>query len=376
LTSVADRRYLEGQTMPDDRSSTDRQSGAATTTAPPSRPGLIRSIAHRLAGDRLALPVEGRLASFSGATGWLNSEPLTPEGLRGRVVLVDFWTYTCVNWLRTLPYVRAWAAKYRDAGLTVIGVHTPEFEFERNIDNVVAHSRTFGVEYPIVVDSEYAVWRAFANHFWPAIYIADAEGQIRHHHFGEGEYAQTEMVIQQLLLDAGARDIDQDLVMVEPNGLEVAADWRTLQSPETYVGYGQSTGFASEDVAAFDAPHVYAARARLPLNYWDLSGNWTVARHAAILNEPGGRVAFQFHARDLNLVMGPASRGAPIPFRVFLDRQLAKGAHGSDVEPDGSGIVSDQRTYQLIRQTGPVGERLFEIEFLDAGVEAYCFTFG
>jgi thiol-disulfide isomerase/thioredoxin len=362
--------------MANDTQSTERESDAATMSAPPSKPGLVRSIAHRLAGDRLALPLEGRLASFDGATGWLNSEPLTPEGIRERVVLVDFWTYTCVNWLRTLPYVRAWAAKYRDDGLTVSGVLTPEFGFERNIDNVVAQSRNLGVEYPIAVDSDYAVWRAFANHFWPAIYIADAEGRIRHHHFGEGEYAQTEMAIQQLLLDAGAHDIDQGLVMVEPRGLEVAADWRTLQSPETYAGYGQSPGFASEDVAAFDEPHVYGTRTRLPLNYWDLSGSWTVARHAAVLNEAGGRVAFQFHARDLNLVMGPSSRGASIPFRVFLNGQVADDALGSDVESDGGGIVRDQRTYQLIRQPGRIADHLFEIEFLDAGVEAYCFTFG
>ena len=361
--------------MSDDRRTEDTR-GTATMTGSPSRPGLVRSIAHRLAGDRLALPVEGRLASFDGATGWLNSEPLTPEGLRGRVVLVDFWTYTCVNWLRTLPYVRAWAVKYADAGLTVIGVHTPEFGFERNLDNIVAHSRTFGVKYPIAVDSDYGVWRAFDNHFWPAVYIADGEGRIRHHHFGEGEYAQTEMAIQQLLLDAAGQDIDQDLVMVEPRGLEVAADWRTLQSPETYAGYGQATGFASEDSAAFDKPHVYAAGAQLPLNHWDLSGSWTVARHAAVLDEPGGRIAFQFHARDLNLVMGPASRGASIPFRVLLDGQVADGAFGSDVESDGRGIVTEQRTYQLIRQTGSMTDRRFEIEFLDAGLEAYCFTFG
>jgi thiol-disulfide isomerase/thioredoxin len=362
--------------MSDDRSTNDGRPGTATMAAPSSGPGLIRSIAHRLAGDLLALPVEGRLPSFDGATGWLNSEPLTPEGLRGRVVLVDFWTYTCVNWLRTLPYVRAWAAKYRDKGLTVIGVHTPEFGFERNVDNIVAHSRTFGVDYPIAVDSDYGVWRAFDNHFWPAVYLADGEGRIRHHHFGEGEYAQTEMVIQQLLLDAGAQDIDQELVMVEPRGLEVAADWRTLQSPETYAGYGQSSGFASEDSGAFDKPHDYAARARLPLNSWDLSGTWTVARHAAIMNEPGGRIAFQFQARDLNLVMGPTSRGSSIRFRIFLDGQIAESALGSDVEPDGSGVVRDQRTYQLIRQTGRIDDRRFEIEFLDAGLEAYCFTFG
>ena len=208
------------------------------------------------------------------------------------------------------------------------------------------------------------------------MYIADVDGRIRFHHFGEGEYAMTEMVIQQLLLDAGPERIDQDLVAVEPSGLEVAADWRTQQSPETYVGYGQSTGFAQDHVARFDEPHGYIAPERLPLNYWGLAGNWTVARHAGVVNDPDGRLAFQFHARDVNLVMGPASRGASIPFRVFLDDQLAEDAHGSDVAADGSGIISDQRTYQLIRQSGPIADRRFEIEFLDAGVEAYCFTFG
>jgi len=362
--------------MSEDTRSSDLSSGAATMSVPRTRPGLIRSIAHRLAGEQIALPVEGRLASFDGATGWLNSEPLTPEGLRGRVVVVDFWTYTCVNWLRTLPYVRAWAVKYADAGLRVVGVHTPEFGFERNIDNVVAQSRALGVEYPIAVDSDYAVWSAFANHYWPAVYIADVDGQIRYHHFGEGEYSMTEMVIQQLLMDAGVDDIDQDLVAVEPRGLEVAADWRTLQSPETYLGYGQSTGFAQDDVAYLDVPHAYTTPGRLPLNDWALSGTWTVARHAAVSNEPSGRIAFQFHARDLNLVMGPASRGASIPFRVFLDGQLAEDAHGSDVAFDGSGTLTDQRTYQLIRQPGRIEDRLFEMEFLDAGAEAYCFTFG
>jgi thiol-disulfide isomerase/thioredoxin len=362
--------------MSDTTGSADLASDAATTSAPSGRPGMIRSIAHRLAGERAALPVEGRLPSFGGATGWLNTDPLTPEGLRGRVVLVDFWTYTCVNWVRTLPYLRAWAAKYGDDGLTVIGVHTPEFGFERNVDNVITQSRHFGVEYPIALDSDYGVWSAFANHFWPAVYIADAEGRIRFHHFGEGEYPMTEMVIQQLLLDAGAGDIDQDLVMVEPRGLEVAADWGTLQSPETYVGYRQSTGFAQDDVARFDQPRVYAPPLRLPLNTWGLAGTWTVTGDAGILDEPGGRIAFQFHARDLNLVMGPSSQEASVPFRVFLDGEVAQDALGTDVDPDGSGTVSDQRTYQLIRQRGPVADRLFEVEFQEPGVEAYCFTFG
>ncbi len=299
-----------------------------TDAAQDARPGLIRSIVHRLAGEEVALPVEGRLASFEGATGWLNSEPLTPEGLRGRVVLVDFWTYTCINWLRTLPYVRAWAAKYAAAGLTVVGVHTPEFGFEHNIDNVIAQSRNLGVEYPMAVDNDYAVWRAFANHFWPALYIADAEGRIRFHHFGEGEYAMTEMAIQQLLLEAGADGIDQDLVMVEPRGLEVAADWQTLQSPETYLGYGQSTGFAQEDVAGFDKPAQLRRARTLRSTTGTLSGTWTVAEHAALFNEPGGRIAFQFHARDLNLVMGPASRERdPVP---GLPRRPDRGRRARD----------------------------------------------
>jgi thiol-disulfide isomerase/thioredoxin len=340
------------------------------------RPGLIRSIAHRIAGDRVALPDEGSLPSFDRATGWLNSEPLTPEGLRGRVVLVDFWTYTCVNWLRTFPYVRAWAAKYGDAGLTVVGVHTPEFGFERDLDNVVQQSRAFGVDYPVALDNDYGVWSAFSNHFWPAVYIADGEGRIRYHHFGEGEYAATEMVVQQLLFDAGAENVDQDLVMVEPRGLEVAADWRTLQSPETYLGYRQARGFASQEIASFDPPRAYRADTSLPLNTWDLAGAWTVAGHASVLDEAGGRVAFRFHARDVNLVMGPASRGASIPFRVFLDGEFGQADQGTDVLPDGTGTVVEQRTYQLMRQGGPIADRLFEIEFLEAGVEVYCFTFG
>ena len=353
-----------------------RQSGAATLAGATGASGLLRSFAHRLAGDEATQPDEGQLASFDGATGWLNSERLTPDRLRGRVVLVDFWTYTCINWLRTLPYVRAWAAKYQDAGLTIVGVHTPEFGFERDVDNIVKQSGTFGVEYPVAIDSDYGVWQAFSNHFWPAIYLADADGRIRFHHFGEGEYAMTEMVIQQLLLDAGAQSVDQGLVEISPVGLEVAADWRTLQSPETYTGYRQASGFAQDDVARFDEPHAYASPGRLPLNYWGLAGNWTVTGHAAVLNEPGGRIAFRFHARDLNLVMGPVSRAASIPFRVFLDGDPATGALGTDVGPDSSGTLGDQRTYQLIRQSGEIRDRIFEIEFLDGGAEAYCFTFG
>jgi thiol-disulfide isomerase/thioredoxin len=362
--------------MPDDRSPTDHGRGATTTSMAATRPGVLRSLAHHLAGDDGELPVEGHLPSFDGATGWLSTEPLTPQCLRGRVVLIDFWTYTCINWLRTAPYLRAWHAKYRDRGLTVIGVHTPEFGFEHDIDNVVARSSGFRVEYPIALDNDYGVWQAFANHFWPAVYIADAEGRIRYHHFGEGEYTMTEMVVQQLLLEAGADGVDPSLVSVDPQGFEVPADWRTLRTPETYLAYGRSPGFASPELARFNELRAYPEPSRLALNEWALSGTWTLAAHAAVLDEPGGRIAFQFQARDVNLVMGPASRGTSVPFRVHLDGKAPGGAHGSDVDDQGNGTLDDQRLYQLIRQTGSVSERLVEIEFLDAGAEAYCFTFG
>ena len=348
----------------------------ATRPVGNARTGIVRTIAHWLAGDGGDLPFEGRLAPFDGATGWLNSEPLTPEALRGRVVLVDFWTYTCVNWLRTLPYVRAGAAKYESAGLTIVGVHTPEFGFETDLDNVMLQTRNLGVEYPVAIDSGYAIWDAFANRYWPAVYIADTEGRIRHHHFGEGEYAQTEMVIQRLLLAAGAQDFDLDPVMVEPQGLEVAADWRSLRSPETYLGYLQSSGFVSESTSAYDRPHDYAGAPPSALNTWDLAGNWTFTRHASCSNAPGGRIAFRFHARDVNLVMGPRESGAEIPFVISLDGRPVGEVRGSDVDENGRGTVRDQNTYQLVRQPGAITDRLFEIEFLEAGAEAYCFTFG
>jgi thiol-disulfide isomerase/thioredoxin len=347
-----------------------RSGGAAES------PGLIRSIVHRLAGDPATLPFEGRLGSLSGATGWLNSEPLTPEGLRGGVVLVDFWTYTCVNWLRTLPYVRAWHEKYRDTGLTIVSVHTPEFGFERTIENVRRHAARLGVTFPVAVDSDYGVWRAFSNHYWPAVYVADAEGRIRFHHFGEGEYAMTEMVIQQLLLDAGETNFDRDLVSVEPRGLEVAADWSSLRSPETYLGYRQAVGFAPGQEAIFDAEAAYDAPATLSVNHWALTGTWTVAAHGAVSAAAGGRIVFQFHARDVNLVMGSLSPATAVRFRVFLDGRPPGESIGTDVDPTGTGIVDAQRTFQLIRQPGRISDRRFEIEFLDPGVEAYCFTFG
>ena len=307
---------------------------------------------------------EGNLPSFEGATKWLNSSPLTPAGLRGRVVVVQFWTYTCINWLRTHPYVRAWAKRYRDDGLMVIGVHTPEFAFEHDLENVQRQARAMGVEWPIVVDNEYEVWRAFANHYWPALYFVDARGAIRHHRFGEGDYERSEMVIRQLLADAGVDALAEGLATIEATGLEAEADWADLGSPETYTGSDQATNFEPSNPA------------RLRLNHWSLAGDWTVRPDAVALNKPGGRIAFQFHARDVHLVMGPASQGETVRFRVLLDGRPAGAAHGADVDPEGRGAVQDQRTYQLIRQPKPITDRRFEIEFLDGGVEAFCFTFG
>jgi thiol-disulfide isomerase/thioredoxin len=336
----------------------------------------LRSIAHRRAGEGAELPDEGRLPGFSRATAWLNSEPLTPAALAGRVVLVDFWTYTCVNWLRTLPYLREWNEKYADAGLTIVGVHTPEFGFEGDLRNVSEHVRSLGIDYPVAVDTDFGVWDEFANHYWPAAYLADANGRIRYHHFGESEYAMTEMAIQQLLVDAGSVAIDQGLVRVDPQGLEVAADWATLRSPETYLGYRQSNGFASDDAALYDRPHVYSGGGSGPLNTWDLAGDWTVAGGAVTLNGTGGRITFRFQARDVNLVMASPALGTEIPFRVQLGGAPVGDAHGTDTDSSGYGVVDRPQTYQLVRQAGAVAEQIVEIEFLAPGVEGYCFTFG
>jgi thiol-disulfide isomerase/thioredoxin len=322
------------------------------------------------------LPIEGELPSFDSATLWLNSEPLTAPGLRRKVVLINFGTYTCINWLRTLPYVRAWAEKYKDHGLVVISVHTPEFAFEHNIDNVRRAVQDLRIEHPIAIDNDYAIWTAFDNHYWPAFYFVDAQGHIRHHQFGEGDYEQSEMILQQLLAEAGIGDIGQELVLVEGSGIEAAADWGNLESPETYVGYERTENFASLGGMAFDTRHVYAFPARLRLNQWTLEGDWTVGRQATVLNTARGRIAYRFHARDLHLVMGPAVRGASVRFRVLVDGQPPGVAHGLDVDAQGNGTVTEQRMYQLIRQPKPIADRLVEIEFLDPGVEAYVFTFG
>jgi thiol-disulfide isomerase/thioredoxin len=322
------------------------------------------------------LPIEGELPSLGSATEWLNSQPLTAAGLRGKVVLIDFWTYTCINWLRQLPYVRAWAEKYKDRGLVVIGVHAPEFAFEKDIANVRRAAKDLRVDYPIAIDNDHAIWRAFKNEYWPALYFVDAQGRIRHHHFGEGEYERSERIIQQLLAEAGVGGIGRELVSVDARGVEAAADWGSLRSPENYVDYQRTENFASPGGAVLEKPRVYAAPARLRLNHWALSGDWTVGKEATVLNKANGRIAYRFHARDLHLVMGPAARGTSVRFRVLIDGQPPGAAHGVDVDDQGNGTVTEQRMYQLIRQPKPIADRQFEIEFLDSGVEAFAFTFG
>jgi thiol-disulfide isomerase/thioredoxin len=324
----------------------------------------------------MAKITQGALPSLGGATGWLNSPPLTTEELRGKVVLVDFWTYTCINWLRTLGYVRAWAEKYDDQGLVVVGVHTPEFPFEQDVENVREAAKDMTVEYPVALDSDYAVWRAFSNRYWPAVYIADAEGQIRHHQFGEGGYEECERVIQQLLREAGRDAISDDLVSIAADGFEAQADWTNLESPETYLGYEQAQRFASPVGVALDEPRTYVTPHPLQLNDWALSGDWTVQRRASVLNEADGRIAFRFHARDVHLVMGPRVRDTSVPFSVLVDGEPPGAAHGLDVDEQGQGTVAQQRLYQLIRERGSITDRTFEITFLDPGVEAYAFTFG
>jgi thiol-disulfide isomerase/thioredoxin len=316
------------------------------------------------------------MPSLGGATGWLNSPPLTASGLRGKVVVIDVWTYSCINWLRTLPYVRAWADTYKDQGLVVIGVHTPEFEFEKNVDNVRQAVLDMKITYPIAIDSNQGIWRALNNQYWPALYIVDAKGQIRHHNFGEGEYAQAEAVIQQLLAEAGAGRSNQPLASVDAQGAEAAADWANLKSPETYLGSARTERFASQRRAAVDGRRVYAAPAQLKPNQWTLSGDWTVKRELTVLNQPNGRIAYRFHARDVHLVMGPAAPGAAVRFRVLIDGQPPLAGHGVDVDEQGHGTATSQRLYQLIRQRGAIADRQFEIEFLDPGVEAFAFTFG
>ena len=322
-----------------------------------------------------ALPVEGRLPDLDGATAWLNTAPLTPAGLRGKVVAVQFCTFSCINWLRTVPYVRAWAEKYHDDGLVVLGVHSPEFPFEHDLEKIRSALDEMGVVYPVAVDNEFAVWRAFDNAYWPALYLVDAGGRIRYHHFGEEDYERSERAIQQLLAEAGRADVDDDLVSVVPDGVYLGADWERLGSPETYVGYARATGFASPGGFVPDRSQVYREPSRLRLNNWALAGDWTVGEQVATMNEPGGRIVHRFRARDVNLVLGSRSGGGRTGFVVTVDGQPPRGSHGLDVDAQGAGTVAEERLYQLIRQDGPILERTFEITFAGSA-QAYVFTFG
>ncbi|RQV18644.1 cytochrome c biogenesis protein DipZ [Burkholderia cenocepacia] len=353
---------------------------AAADGAPAGDGAMAGSAMMRAAGATAsALPVEGTLPSLDGAVQWLNSPPLTAAGLRGKVVLVDFWTYSCINCLRTLPYTTAWARKYAPYGLVVIGVHAPEFAFERDIGNVKKAVHDLGINYPVAIDNGYSIWRAFNNEYWPAHYFIDAQGRIRHHHFGEGEYAQSERAIQSLLAEAGhpdALNVPLGLAGAPAKGALAAADSADVRSPETYVGYARAESFASPGGVVRDAAHRYDAPAGPDLNGWGLAGTWNVGAERASLAAPDGRIVYRFHARDLHLVLGPGTSGRPVRFRVTLDGAAPGAAHGTDVDAQGYGTVTGQRLYQLVRQTGTIADRTFAIEFLDPGVDAYAFTFG
>jgi cytochrome c biogenesis protein CcdA/thiol-disulfide isomerase/thioredoxin len=322
------------------------------------------------------LPVEGNLPPLDGAVQWLNSPPLDAQALKGKVVLVDFWTYSCINCLRSLPYVKAWAEKYRDQGLVVIGVHAPEFAFERDVSNVTKAMKDLGINYPVAIDNEFKIWRAFNNEYWPAHYFADAQGRIRYHHFGEGAYAESERVIQQLLHEAGAAKVAGGLISAQAEGVQMAPDSDAVQSPETYVGYQRAEHFVPETALVPDQVAAYNPPAQLALNDWSLGGQWHVGPERATASAPASRIVYRFHARDLHLVLGPGADGKPVRFKVLIDGKAPGDAHGMDVAPDGSGTVTDQRLYQLVRQSDGVTDRTFSIEFLDPGASAYAFTFG
>jgi cytochrome c biogenesis protein CcdA/thiol-disulfide isomerase/thioredoxin len=342
-------------------------------TVHPKTPATMMQAKPVSAGEDVA--VEGTLPSLSGAVEWLNSPPLTAEGLRGKVVLVDFWTYSCINCLRAIPYVRAWAEKYSNQGLVVIGVHAPEFAFEKNLDNVRRAVADLKVRYPVAVDNNFAIWRAFNNEYWPAHYFVDARGRIRHHHFGEGDYDGSERVIQQLLAEVGATTASTALVAVTAAGAEAAPDMDDVESPETYLGYRRAEHFVSPGGAKHDSRHVYAT-GKPRLNEWSLAGDWTIGDEQASLNEKDGRIVYRFHARDLHLVLGPTVDGRPVRFRLTIDGAAPGNSRGADVDAHGQGVVTGQRLYQLIRQSGRITDHTFEIQFLDPGVQVYAFTFG
>jgi cytochrome c biogenesis protein CcdA/thiol-disulfide isomerase/thioredoxin len=349
-----------------------RDSAAMTAQNPVSEEGAL-PVADKAPGT---LPVEGNLPPLSGAVQWLNSPPLDAQALKGKVVLVDFWTYSCINCLRTLPYVKAWAEKYRDQGLVVIGVHAPEFAFERDVKNVTQAMKDLGINYPVAIDNEFKIWRAFNNEYWPAHYFADAQGRIRYHHFGEGEYAESERVIQQLLREAGATKVSDGLINAKAEGVQMAPDNNEVQSPETYVGYQRAEHFVPETSLVPDKVATYSPPKQLALNDWSLGGQWHVGSERATASAPASRIVYRFHARDLHLVLGPGADGKPVRFKVLIDGKAPGDAHGMDVAPDGSGRVTEQRLYQLVRQNGGVSDRTFSIEFLDPGASAYAFTFG
>ena len=319
---------------------------------------------------------EGDFPSLDGAVEWINSPPLTPQGLRGKVVLIDFWTYSCINCLRAIPYVKAWAEKYKDKGLVVIGVHTPEFAFEAKTDNVKRAVRDLKITYPVAVDSDFAIWRAFFNQYWPAHYFIDAQGRMRHHHFGEGDYAESERVIQQLLAEAGNKDVEKGVVSVSESGALAAADEANVKSPETYLGFMRAKNFASPETTVHEQDQLYSVPAGLELNQWALDGTWNIHDERAMLSAAGGKIVYRFHARDLHLVLAPGDDGKPVRFRVTIDGQPPGDDHGADIDAAGDGTVTEQRLYQLVRQKGPVKDRTFQIEFLDPGVQAFAFTFG
>jgi thiol-disulfide isomerase/thioredoxin len=323
-----------------------------------------------------AAAAPGVLAGLAGATGWVNSPALAADDLRGKVVLVDFWTYSCINCLRTLPYVKAWAAKYRDAGLVVVGVHSPEFEFEHDPANVRRAAGKHGIDFPVALDNDYAIWRAFRNQAWPAFYFVDAQGQVRGRSLGEGNYAESEQTIRQLLAEAGHKNLSPGFVAPQGAAEEAPAGPAPAASDESYLGYDKASGFAAPATLVPDRPHAYPAAGKLRPDQWALSGAWTVERERAVLQQADGRVTMRFRARDLHMVLGPSADGHPVRFRVRLDGQPPQGDHGADIDAQGNGTVTAQRLYQLVRQSGGSRERLFEIEFLDPGAQAYTFTFG
>ncbi|AMB85045.1 cytochrome C biogenesis protein [Pseudomonas agarici] len=327
-------------------------------------------------GDEGALPIEGVLPDLSGAVQWLNSAPLSAADLKGKVVLINFWTYSCINCLRSLPYVNAWAQKYHDQGLVVIGVHAPEFAFERDVDNVRQAVARLGIQYPVAIDNQFKIWRSFDNQYWPAYYFVDTQGRVRHHHFGEGDYAGSEQVIQQLLAEAGNKHVSGGLVTAQAEGETQAAGEAQVKSEETYIGYDRAENFASPTEQVADQPKNYVAPQQPALNEWGLEGNWTVHSEQAALNRASGKVVYRFHARDLHLVLGPGSDGKPVRFKVRIDGDIPGAHHGTDTDANGEGVVVEQRLYQLVRQVGEITDHTFSIEFLDPGVQAYVFTFG